>query len=64
MSNQSNAIAQKASHRAQAPRVLYGLPCADCGAYYASNITECPVCQSGQRITLSGVPAAIPTATF
>jgi len=64
MINHSNAVAQKASSRAQAPRVLYGLPCADCGAYYASNVAECPVCHSGQRISLSGVPAAIPTTTF
>jgi hypothetical protein len=56
MISQSN-VTGKASSRVQAPRVLYGLPCADCGAYYESNIIECPVCHSGDRITLSGVPS-------
>jgi hypothetical protein len=46
MISQSN-VTGKASSPVQAPRVLYGLPWADCGAYYASNITECSVCHSG-----------------
>jgi uncharacterized OB-fold protein len=60
----SNIGAQKTSAQAVAPRVLYGLPCADCGAYFASNVTECPFCHSEQRITKSVDPVAIPSTTL
>ena len=59
MANQSDAAAEEAT-RAQAPCVLYGLSCADCHAYYASSVSECPVCHSKQRITPSKVPGRIP----
>jgi uncharacterized OB-fold protein len=62
MISQNNKTAGKV--RVQAPHVLYGLPCADCGAYYASNMAECPVCHSGERMSLTGAPEAIPSATF
>jgi uncharacterized OB-fold protein len=48
-------IIEKSSSRVEAPRVLYGLPCAECGAYYASNLSECPVCHSGERIAAARV---------
>ncbi len=63
MANQSDVV-RMTSRRVQAPRVLYGLPCADCHAYYASNDTECPVCHSTQRITPSNVPEAIPKTSL
>jgi len=31
--------------------VLYGLPCADCGAYYPANLNACPVCGSVERVS-------------
>jgi len=31
--------------------VGYGLPCAKCKTYYASNLTACPVCKSPQRVS-------------
>jgi uncharacterized OB-fold protein len=65
MSNHSNAGTQKAAAQAVAPRrVLYGLPCADCGAYFASSLKECPVCHSEERMAQSADPAAIPTTTL
>jgi hypothetical protein len=38
--------------------VGYGLPCAKCKTYYASNLTACPVCKSPQRVS-----AVAPVAT-
>jgi hypothetical protein len=38
--------------------VGYGLPCAKCKTYYASNLTACPVCKSPQRVS-----AVAPLAT-
>jgi hypothetical protein len=64
MANQSEAAARKDSTQNQGRSVLYGLPCADCHAYYASNVTECPVCHSIQRVTPSNVPRAIPMTTL
>jgi len=31
-------------------RILYGLPCAGCGTYYASHVELCPICQSSERV--------------
>jgi hypothetical protein len=31
--------------------VGYGLPCAKCKTYYAANLTTCPVCKTGERVT-------------
>lgn len=42
-------------------RVGYGLPCAQCGTYYAADVTVCPVCQSGERVSanqVEGITAA------
>jgi hypothetical protein len=50
---QSQAAAKKISTLNEARPVLYGLPCADCHAYYDANVTECPVCRSTHRITPS-----------
>jgi hypothetical protein len=30
---------------------LYGLPCARCKAYYAAELTACPVCKSTERVS-------------
>src|SRR5205814_5726957 len=35
-----------------APKQLgYGLPCAHCKTYYASDLAACPVCKSPQRVS-------------
>ena len=31
-------------------KVLYGLPCAQCRAYYSADLLSCPVCQCGERV--------------
>jgi hypothetical protein len=36
----------------------YGLPCANCKTYYASNLTACPVCKSPQRVAAVAPPVA------
>jgi len=40
------------------PSVFYGLPCAECRAYYASNASECPVCHSTERVMAPSAPRA------
>jgi len=32
-------------------RAGYGLPCAKCRTYYASDLTVCPICKSAERVT-------------
>jgi hypothetical protein len=41
---------QRPRTRVEPPSVLYGLPCADCRAYYAANLEACPVCSSVERV--------------
>jgi hypothetical protein len=45
-------------------RVGYGLPCANCGTYYAADQSACPICRSPERVSakaavqVAGVPPA------
>jgi hypothetical protein len=39
----------------------YGLPCANCKTYYASDLAACPVCQTKERV--SPVAANLPVVT-
>jgi len=34
-------------------KVLYGLPCAQCRAYYPADLPSCPVCQCRERVPAS-----------
>jgi hypothetical protein len=34
-----------------AKRVGYGLPCANCGTYYAADQPACPICKSSERVS-------------
>ena len=34
-----------------AKRVGYGLPCANCGTYYAADESACPICKSPERVS-------------
>jgi uncharacterized OB-fold protein len=36
--------------QAKAQPLLLGLPCAHCGAYFASQLTECPLCGCAERV--------------
>jgi hypothetical protein len=38
-------------HAPEIKQVGYGLPCADCGAYYPSDIDACPICKSPERVS-------------
>jgi hypothetical protein len=40
----------------------YGLPCAKCKTYYASNLTACPVCKSPQRVSANAPLATVSPA--
>jgi hypothetical protein len=39
------------SSELSAKRVGYGLPCANCGTYYAANESACPICKSPERVS-------------
>ena len=43
--------------------LLYGLPCARCKAYYAADLTVCPVCKSTERVSAqpTQIVACVPT---
>jgi hypothetical protein len=32
-------------------RSFYGLPCANCGTYYDSDLSVCPICKSSERVS-------------
>ena len=42
--------------------VGYGLPCAKCKTYYASNLMACPVCKSPQRVSANAPLATVSPA--
>ncbi len=45
-----------------APRAVgYGLPCANCRAYYPADMNACPICKTQQRVSPTDV-APLPTA--
>lgn len=37
--------------------VGYGMPCANCRAYYPADMEACPICKSRQRISAASAPA-------
>src|ERR1700733_178628 len=39
----------------------YGLPCANCRAYYPSDMETCPICKSHQRVAPAATPS-LPSA--
>lgn len=51
---QSNGLAEAAPKR-----VFYGLPCSNCGTYYGSDLSACPVCSCGERVSPTAAPAAV-----
>jgi len=40
----------------------YGLPCANCRAYYPSDMQACPICKSKERVSATAVPKVAATA--
>jgi len=40
-------------------RIFYGLPCSNCGTYYGSDLSVCPICKSSERVSPSATPAPI-----
>jgi hypothetical protein len=41
----------------------YGLPCSNCGTYYAADQAACPICRCGERVAPNAFPApALPPA--
>jgi hypothetical protein len=44
-------------------RVGYGLPCVNCGTYYAADQSVCPICKCPERVSPSVVPIAVNVVT-
>jgi len=44
-------------------RAGYGLPCAKCRTYYASDLKVCPICKSAERVTPAARPVRNAAAT-
>ena len=42
--------------------VRYGLPCANCKAYYSAELDVCPICSYAERVSANG--SAQPAAPF
>lgn len=71
--NKANGISERENSRggglsaqeASPRRSFYGLPCADCGTYYDSDLSVCPICRSSERVSPTAtakptVSAAVP----
>ena len=50
--------------RVEPKRVGYGLPCSNCGTYYAADKALCPICKCSERVSpvLAKSPAVVPSA--
>lgn len=45
---------------AETPRkIFYGLPCSNCGTYYGSHLSACPICSSSERVAATAVPKPV-----
>jgi len=55
----TNNLASNFVQAAQpSPRhVGYGLPCSKCGTYYMADLSVCPICKCGERISPTALPA-------
>jgi hypothetical protein len=45
-----------------AKRAGYGLPCANCGTYYAADESACPICKSPERVSAKAAVASVNVA--
>ena len=56
---QTNGSKTKANAHAlkQQRPVRYGLPCVNCKAYYASDLSSCPICKCAERVPATGTEA-------
>lgn len=52
----ATAKATDANHK----RVGYGLPCSNCGTYYAADQSVCPICKCSERVSPRAAVASTP----
>jgi hypothetical protein len=55
--------AARLTRAAEPKSVGYGLPCANCHAYYPSDMHVCPICQSPDRVSPTTPPLYAPSPT-
>jgi hypothetical protein len=51
------------SENAETHAAGYGLPCANCRAYYPSDMPSCPICKSTERVAAAAPADVVPSAT-
>jgi len=51
-------LAARSNPNNETRQVGYGLPCANCRAYYPSDMQACPICKSKERVSVSAAPKA------
>ncbi len=57
---EANTMLEPSAFSEPAPqRVFYGLPCANCGTYYGSDLSVCPICKSTDRVSPTATPAPV-----
>ncbi len=47
-------------HQEPAKHILYGMPCAQCGIYYSSDLKACPVCGSVEQVSAKNPKLTFP----
>src|SRR5436190_1616561 len=63
MSCGAAAVAPAREVQTEVPKQIgYGLPCAKCKTYYASDLKACPVCKSPQRVSANQPMTAVTPA--
>src|SRR5690348_17207600 len=56
----NNPMLESSTFSEPAPqRIFYGLPCANCGTYYGSDLCVCPICKSSERVSPTATPAPV-----
>ncbi len=53
------SLGAAANVRSGPKHVLYGLPCANCRAYYSADLRECPICGCRERVPANGDTACL-----
>ncbi len=49
-------LSPEISEEMRPKHVGYGLPCANCRAYYPADLTECPICGCRERVPATEQP--------
>ena len=57
----SNVAAPRVARTTEPKSIGYGLPCANCHAYYPADMHVCPICNSPERVSPTAPPLYVPS---